>query len=109
MKLNPNGPNYVLLKSIEDEMNNYEILHDGTIRNIINNMNKTHNEYQENKYKTNNEDYEDNNDNYNSGLSIGAIIGIIIGIVSFIVITIIIIKFVRKNKIISEEELYFLY
>ena len=31
MKLNPNGPNYELLKTIEDEMKNYEIYNNGTI------------------------------------------------------------------------------
>ena len=31
MKLNPAGPNYEILKTIEEEMNNYELLNDGTI------------------------------------------------------------------------------
>ena len=31
MKLNPKGPNYELLKTIEEEMNHYEIKSDGTI------------------------------------------------------------------------------
>ena len=30
MKLNPEGPNYEILKTIEEEMNNYELLDDGT-------------------------------------------------------------------------------
>ena len=34
MKLNPNGPNYELLKTIEEEMKNYEIKSDGTIVKI---------------------------------------------------------------------------
>ena len=31
MKLNPNGPNYALLKTIEEKMQNFEIQEDGTI------------------------------------------------------------------------------
>jgi len=31
MKLNPNGPNYIYLKSIEDEMKKYDITNDGVI------------------------------------------------------------------------------
>jgi len=31
MKLNPNGPNYIYLKSIEDEMEKYDITNDGVI------------------------------------------------------------------------------
>ena len=31
MQLNPNGPNYELLKTIEDEMKNYELYNNGTI------------------------------------------------------------------------------
>ena len=34
MKLNPNGPNYAILKTIEEEMQHYEIQDDGTIVNL---------------------------------------------------------------------------
>ena len=37
MKLNPSGPNYELLKTIEEEMKNYEIKSDGTIVKITQN------------------------------------------------------------------------
>ena len=32
MKLNPEGPNYKILKSIEDEMKNYEITKDNILK-----------------------------------------------------------------------------
>ena len=41
MKLNPEGPNYEVLKTIEEELEKYEILEDGTIRNKITNENVT--------------------------------------------------------------------
>jgi hypothetical protein len=34
MKLNPEGPNYIYLKSIEDEMKKYDITNDGVIYRI---------------------------------------------------------------------------
>ena len=39
MKLKPNGPNYAILKTIEEEMNNYAIQSDGTIAKKNNNEN----------------------------------------------------------------------
>ena len=61
MKLNPDGPNYLLLKSIEDEMKNYEILDNGTIRNKINNENNEN----ENNINNDNKNNE-NSENYNN-------------------------------------------
>ena len=68
MKLNPEGPNYHLLKTIEDEFLNYEILSDGTIKNKITNKNVSNNddnnqENSNNENHANNENEEENNDN----------------------------------------------
>ena len=52
MKLNPNGPNYELLKTIEEEMKNYEIKSDGTIVKI----NQNEEEEEEEEYKDKKED-----------------------------------------------------
>ena len=49
MKLNPNGPNYELLKTIEEEMKNYEIKSDGTIVKI--NQNEEEEEEEEHRDK----------------------------------------------------------
>ena len=82
MKLNPDGPNYAALKTIEDEMKNYEILEDGTIRNIITNQNVTNiengeesdsseedtdNSQTENTENENNENNENINESDNGG------------------------------------------
>ena len=53
MKLNSNGPNYELLKTIEEEMKNYEIKSDGTIVKI----NQSGEEEEEEKEKE--EEYKD--------------------------------------------------
>jgi len=47
MKLNPNGPNYELLKTIEEEMQNYEIKSDGTIVKINQNEEEEEEEYKD--------------------------------------------------------------
>ena len=47
MKLNPNGPNYALLKTIEEEMQNYEIKSDGTIVKINQNEEEEEEEYKD--------------------------------------------------------------
>ena len=49
MKLNPDGPNYALLKTIEEEMQNYEIQADGTIIKL--NENKEEEEKEEENEK----------------------------------------------------------
>ena len=130
MKLNPNGPNYEILKSIEDEMKNYEILEDGTIRlinsnsdsseeepespqnnenkdqngNSINNKVNTENNNNNYEYNSNNdEETNDNDQNNSTKLSIGAIIGIVLGIVISILIIIFIIYILRKKKKLMNE------
>jgi len=122
MKLNPNGPNYEILKSIEDEMKNYEILDDGTIKIKNTNSDNTQNDQKtessknneikepigqslssnnnkNNEYNSNNiEDTNDNNHNNKTKLSPGAIVGIVLGIAIFISIIIVTIYILRKKK-----------
>ena len=105
MKLNPEGPHYQLLKTIEEEMQNYEILSDGTIKKIINNENVTNND-DKNEDNNNNEDNGNidniNNEDYNSRLGAGAISAIVIGILATISIAILIIRFYKRRKIKKE-------
>ena len=65
MKLNPNGPNYEILKSIEDEMKNYEILDDGTIKIKNTNSDNTQND-QKTESSKNNEIKEPNGQSHSS-------------------------------------------
>ena len=87
MKLNPNSPNYQMLKAIEDEVKNYEILKNGTIIKIY-------------KGSDGNEPNEQKND---SGISGWAIFGIVIGIIFIIAFTIFLILYLRKKKLDSNE------
>ena len=64
MKLNPNGPNYEILKSIEDEMKNYEILEDGTIKLI--NSNSDNSQKEEETESQINENKNSNEQSYSS-------------------------------------------
>ena len=73
MKLNPEGPNYEILKTIEEEMNNYELLDDGTIiklddnsdekENEIDSENGKENEKQEKEKEETNEDMKEKEKN----------------------------------------------
>ena len=87
MKLNPNSPNYKILKSIEDEAKNYEIHNDGTIRKI----------YKEGDGNEPNEEKKD------SGISGWAIFGIVIGIIFFLALIIFLILYLRKKKLDRNE------
>ena len=87
MKLNPNSPNYKILKSIEDEAKNYEIHNDGTIRKI----------YKEGDGNEPNEEKKD------SGISGWAIFGIVIGIILFLALIIFLILYLRKKKLDRNE------
>ena len=115
MKLNPEGPNYEILKSIEDEMKNYEILDDGTIKikksgssenkGVKDGNVNENSEIRNNKInnENNNEEIVDNDKNDDTKLGSGAIVGIVLGIIATISIIILIIVFLRKkNKVINE-------
>ena len=87
MKLNPNSPNYKILKAIEDEAKNYEIHNDGTIRKI----------YKEGDGNEPNEEKKD------SGISGWVIFGIVIAIIFVIAFIIFLILYMRKKKLHSDE------
>ena len=87
MKLNPNSPNYKILKAIEDEAKNYEIHNDGTIRKI----------YKEGGGNEPNEEKKD------SGISGWAIFGIVFGIIFFLALIIFLILYLRKKKLDRNE------
>ena len=106
LKLNPSGTNYALLKKIEEEMKNYDILDNGTIIKLTSDDDTTNNNNNDN---TNNSSNDSNNGNSNennnndnskkSGLKQGAIVGIILGVFALAGIGIFLFfYFRRKNK-----------
>ena len=109
LKLNPSGTNYAVLKKIEEEMKNYEILTNGTIVKIKkdesnnNNGSNSNNTSSDNKSSdgTSSDDNtsNDNNKSKKSGLSPGGIVGIVLGIIAIVGVGIFLFfYFRRKNK-----------
>ena len=65
MKLNPSGPNYEILKTIEEEMNNYELSDDGTIAKL-----NDDNEDKENEKEAENNKQTEESENTNKNQDI---------------------------------------
>ena len=122
MKLDPSGPNYDVLRSIETKMENYELLSDGIIidkrtgKDVLRNDNDEKNNDGNHNSKSNNNINiskgvnegninDDNEENKGSALSIGGIVAIIFGVL-FIAGGIVLYFFLRKrcNKVKEEEE-----
>ena len=71
LKLNPSGTNYALLKTIEEEMKNYELLNNGTIVKLTNNDDKSSDKTDDSdkssdKNNSNNQSSDKNNSNNKS-------------------------------------------
>ena len=60
MKLNPAGPNYDKLKTIEEEMQHYKIFNNGTILRINNEEEEGNDKEEDTKYNDKEEDTKDN-------------------------------------------------
>lgn len=64
MKLNPEGPNYEKLKTIEEEMKNYELLSNGTIIKINQNFDDSTEENEDTSKNTKSSESKTSNDFY---------------------------------------------